>query len=420
MGIVKDFLIDSFISTTFNTPNADRNFIELYNSKAEGFQDMANTFRPFDSTSARYLDTLGVKIDLSKDIWKGLDYREVMKIGKDRLLHVKGKSNSDNHFYFSPPEAGHNSGVVHYKNDLSKSVVLNGLEHGDVWIMDKRETTEKYANFGLDDCVERSVKAIDYIAKETGEKVHSVGFCQGGWEGLIAAYLMKEDSASCATGGSPFNWHSSDLSDLTKTINPTNSEHYGKLKKQRDRVEKLISSNNGVMPGLWNLAGFIQLSKEQLFKKDIVNLWKAAEDNDIRTMKRFEEFRPGWFMQPQSMGGKYFLNIFDQFYTENRLFNGEMEVLGERIDLGKFDLPMYCLNGSKDNITSYGQQMDLFKKIGSPKKNMVEDSVEAGHIGVFNSSKSMAKWNRWFKTATRKGLGKRSFSARDYYKKLLA
>lgn len=424
---INDFFADSFTFALLNPPDVDRKFIENYNFFARFFKNFGSFYKDFsgffpnnfNDAFSRYYDSLGTEIDTEKDIWEGLDY-EVMSenIGKknDKLLLVRNE-NSDRHIYFSPPEAGHNSGVIHFKNSLDKSVALNALQYANLWIMDKGNAEEEDSDFGLDDCVERSKSAIEYINNHTGEKVDVAGFCQGGWEVFLASYLIQDKCSSCASGASPYNWHSSDLSDLTREINPADKKDSEKVKKQRDRIENLISQNKGIMPGLWNLLGFIYFSKDQLLHKDMDDLFRASFNSDNEYIQRFKDFRPGWFMHPQGLGGRYFKEVFSM-YEENGVFQSSLKILGKEIDLRKFKLPIYCLNGTKDNITSYGQQMDLFKNIGTVSKDKVEDSVKAGHIGVFTSSKAMPCWNAWFETITHPDFSKTSFSPGEFYKSL--
>lgn len=413
--VMERMISNCILPTIIPTPDADNKFIERYNNIARANGFMADLYRPWNAAGARFHDVLSVEIDKDRDIWAGLDYKVVKEMGKDRLLYVESKTGSDEHIYLGPPEAGHDSGIIHYGNDLSKSIALNALQHGNIWIMDKRGAKKEHASFGLDDCIKRSVDAIEYIARETGKKVNVAGFCQGGWEGFIASYLTRDNVKSVASGGTPYHWRSNDLSDLTRNINPANAKDAKKIEKQRVLIKDLIERNEGVMPGTWNLLGFIGFSKDQLMDKDIRNLWKDAVDNNVEGLERFARFRPGWFMAPQSMGGNFFLDVYDKFYSKDQLFEGGLEIMGERIDLDKFDLPMYCLNGKKDNITSRGQQMDLFERISTDLSYMVEDSLDAGHLGLFNSSGAMPLWNSWFRTVTHKDFGKKSFSARKCY-----
>ena len=81
------------------------------------------------------------------------------------------------------------------------------------------------------------------------------------------------------------------------------------------------------------------------------------------------------------------------------MYNGELEVGGRRVDLGKITMPVLNLYTETDNVIPPPASVALAEKVGT--KDYTQDVVNGGHIGVFVSrdgGKLREKIVRWLET----------------------
>ena len=72
-----------------------------------------------------------------------------------------------------------------------------------------------------------------------------------------------------------------------------------------------------------------------------------------------------------------------ELYQGNKMFTGELEVGGRRVDLGKITMPVLNLYTETDNVIPPPASVALREKVGS--QDYTQDVVSGGHIGVFVS-----------------------------------
>ncbi len=83
----------------------------------------------------------------------------------------------------------------------------------------------------------------------------------------------------------------------------------------------------------------------------------------------------------QSVPGSMYLQIVKSLFQKNQLIKGELEVLGQRVDLGRLTQPLFLVAGEKDDITPSEQLFAAQHYVGS--QSIHKEIVPAGHVGVF-------------------------------------
>jgi polyhydroxyalkanoate synthase len=72
-----------------------------------------------------------------------------------------------------------------------------------------------------------------------------------------------------------------------------------------------------------------------------------------------------------------------ELYQANKMYTGELEVGGRRVDLKNITMPVLNLYTETDTVIPPPQSIALGEKIGG--KDYTQDVVSGGHIGVFVS-----------------------------------
>jgi polyhydroxyalkanoate synthase len=78
--------------------------------------------------------------------------------------------------------------------------------------------------------------------------------------------------------------------------------------------------------------------------------------------------------------GEAFRRWIKDFYQENRLAQGELELRGRRVDLSKIVCPVLNVAGDKDYICSLSQAWPTMDLVGSDDREFLVS--DAGHVGL--------------------------------------
>ncbi|MDA8138936.1 MAG: alpha/beta fold hydrolase, partial [Desulfobacteraceae bacterium] len=264
---------------------------------------------------------------------------------------------------FVAPEAGHNAHIVDYGPE--QSLVECALNHfpGDVYAVDKQPAGPEHTAYDIDD----SILSLKACAEAIGEPIHLVGLCQGGWQSAIFAALFPEHVRSLTLAAAPIDFHAGDatIARWAKAI-------------PQSTYEQMVMLGNGNMPGCFIVQGFMLMNPYDRFVGDDTGLLRNITDAEfIERHRRFTQ----WYYYTQAVPGTMYLNIVKKLFKENQLIQGELEVLGRKVDLGRIHHPLYLVAGQKDDITPPPQ---LFAAEHYVSSEIVQKAVmPAGHIGVF-------------------------------------
>jgi len=225
--------------------------------------------------------------------------------------------------------------------------------------------------------------ALDAIKQATGEaKVHAIGYCVGGtllaitlaW--LAAKRKNRVISATFFTAQVDFT-HAGDLKIFI------DENQIAALEKQM--------AETGFLDGAKMANTFNMLRANDL-------IWPYVINNYLKGKEPVAFDLLYWNSDSTRMPAANHSFYLRSCYLENRLAKGEMEIGGERIDLGRIKTPAYMLATREDHIAPAKSVFIGAQMFGGPVKFVLSGS---GHIaGVVNPVAKM-KYQYWTGAAPR-------------------
>ena len=108
------------------------------------------------------------------------------------------------------------------------------------------------------------------------------------------------------------------------------------------------------------------------------NPWSRIEGGDP-AMSSFLAMSQ-WVDDSIPFPGEAFRQWIRDFYQENKLAKGELELRGHRVDLSKVECPVLSIAGEKDYICPVSQAEPAMDLVGSQDKEFLV--LDAGHVGL--------------------------------------
>jgi poly(3-hydroxybutyrate) depolymerase len=267
-----------------------------------------------------------------------------------------------------PPQAGHDSCIVDYSAEQSQMRTILDAGLTKAYSLDWIGATDETKNATIDDYLAVIDRSIDHL----GGRANLVGDCQGGWLATIYAALHPERINTLTIAGAPIDFHAGEpvIVAALNSLAPN-----GNL----DFYRSLVAAGNGTLDGRHMLAGFIMIQPDNEVGRQLALL---ANINDPAHVERYREFED-WFKHTQPIPGAFYLWIVEHLFRDNELINGQLEVAGERVDLGRITCPLNLLGGSTDHITPPDQVYALADYAATDNADVIRDTSEGGHLGLF-------------------------------------
>ena len=120
--------------------------------------------------------------------------------------------------------------------------------------------------------------------------------------------------------------------------------------------------------------------------QDQIDLYEHIDDPAY--LKKEETFA-SWYENPIDLPGRWYLQVIQQLFKENRLAKGQFVGLGRRLNLHDIACPAYLLAGAADDITTPEQVLDAAKYLGTAKDRIIQKTVPGGHIGLFMGARTL-------------------------------
>lgn len=263
-----------------------------------------------------------------------------------------------------------------------RSIVRNLLSQGiDLYLVDwgypgpyeRWLTLDDYINGYIDSCVRE-------IKKRHGlDRINLLGICQGGTFSLCYSALHPENIQNLITMVTPVDFHVRDgLLNIW-------SQHLD--------VDLMVRAFGNV-PGEFMNWGFLMLKPWQLLVQKYVGLVSVLDDEEnLRSFLRMEK----WIFDSPDQAGEAFREFIRQFYQENKLIKGEVELGGRRVDLKNITMPVLNVYATEDHLVPPSSSKALEKYVGSDDVTTL--AFPGGHIGIYVSGRSqrelapsIAKW----------------------------
>ncbi len=253
----------------------------------------------------------------------------------------------------------------------------------DVYLIDwgYPDLSDRYTNLDdyLNDYIDRCVDEVAHLTRKN--KVNLMGICQGGTMSLCYAALHPKKVASLTLLVSPVDFHTSD-----NLLTPWFSSI---------QIETVIE-NNGNFPGEALAFLFRSLKPFQLNRKKYVDLIESLDDREkLENFLRMER----WINDSPDLAGEAFLEFNRDFFIENKLMSGKLEIGNMPINTQAITCPILNIYAQQDHLVPPDSSRALKEIV--PKKNYTEIEVPGGHIGIFVSGRSLksipGKISNWLK-----------------------
>lgn len=277
--------------------------------------------------------------------------------------------------------------------DVTREDGAVGILHAaglDPWVIDYGSPDQVAGGMErtLTDHIVALSEAIDIVASATGQPVHLVGYSQGGmFSYQTAAYRQSKDVASVVAFGSPVDT----LAALPMGI-PANMGIVG-AEFLADHVFNRID-----IPGWLARTGFQMLDPIKSAKSKFDFLLQLHDREALLPREQQRRFldSEGWI----AWSGPAVSELLKQFVTHNRMMTGGFAIKGQLVTLSDITCPMLAFVGEVDDIGQPASVRGI--KRASPKADVYEVMIRAGHFGLVVGSKAstitwptVANWVQW-------------------------
>lgn len=279
-----------------------------------------------------------------------------------------------------PPQAGHDSCIVDYSPSQSQMRTILDAGLTRAYALDWRPAGPETLNAGVEAYLELIDRALDRL----GGPANLIGDCQGGWLAAIYAALHPERVNTLTLAGAPIDFHAGDavIHALLNVLAPGGDLSF---------YQGLVAAGGGALPGQDMLAGFILIRPQSEVSRQLQLL---AHINEPTYVARYREFED-WFKHTQPIPGAFYLWIVEHLFRDNALIAGKLEIAGRIVELSRIACPLNLLGGETDHITPPAQVFALADHAGTPREDILFDTVPGGHLGLFMGRESLARhWPR--------------------------
>ena len=223
----------------------------------------------------------------------------------------------------------------------------------------------------IDNYLAELVVAID----DLGGRVNLVGLCQGGWSAAMVAARFPEKINSLVLAGSPIDTAAGN-GPIRHMVQSSPLSFY----------QELVGLGGGLMRGQLMLRGWKNMHPGQHYIQEHIDLYEHMDDPAYLAK---EEAFNRWYENPIDLPGRWYLQVIQQIFKENRFAENQFIGLGRRLDLRNITCPTYLLAGAADDITTPEQVLNAEKYLGTPNKHIISETVPGGHIVLFMGSQTL-------------------------------
>lgn len=260
----------------------------------------------------------------------------------------------------------------YYMIDLQpdRSLVRNLLRLGlDLYVVDwgyatradRWTTFDDYVTTYVADCVEM-IRARHDLAR-----INLLGICQGGVLSLCYAALNPECVANLITMITPVDFDADCglISRFARTLD----------------VDKLVGAYGNIPKELINY-GFLMRNPFQQNVRKYADMLDIAGDRDkLLNFLRMEK----WLFDSPDHPGEAFRKWIKDFYQDNKLVKGTLEIDGVSVALSQLRMPILNVYGTQDDIIEPASSVALERHVGT--NDYTARAFPVGHIGMYVSGK---------------------------------
>ncbi len=264
-----------------------------------------------------------------------------------------------------------------------QSLVEFLLQRGyDVYVLDWEPPRKDESRLRMEDYVLDFIPdAIRHIQARSGQPdISLIGYCMGGVLSTSYAALHPEGPLKnlvCFT--TPI-----DFTQMTQFRAWSDARYFD--------VDRLVDTF-GCVPSEVIMTSFDMLRPVTKTTAQIRlwdNMWNDEYVKGYRMMER-------WGNETLPLAGEYFRQTTNDLMRDNKLYHGELELAGRRVDLANVKASVFHIIAEHDHIVSYEASKPLIQKISSTDKE--ELVVKGGHVSVLAGANAVKRmWphiDRW-------------------------
>ncbi|MCB0217688.1 MAG: class III poly(R)-hydroxyalkanoic acid synthase subunit PhaC [Caldilineae bacterium] len=249
--------------------------------------------------------------------------------------------------------------------DLGLDVYL--IDWGYPARIDRWRSIDDYVNGLLSDCV-------DQVCQASGQPaINLLGICQGGAFSLCYAALHPEKVKNLITMVTPVDFHATDDAGAP----------CGMLNSWAMHLDvDVMADALGNIPGDFMNFGFVLMKPFQLNVAKYAAMLDIVDDEKrLANFLRMEK----WIFDSPDQAGETWRQFLTDFYQQNKLVKGEVELGGRRVDLKQVTMPVFNIYAELDHLVPPQSSMPLGEHVGTEDYSSL--SFPTGHIGMYVSGK---------------------------------
>jgi len=249
-----------------------------------------------------------------------------------------------------------------YDLTAEKSFIQFCLSQGfQVFVVSWKNPISENRHWGMSTYVETASDAVSAILDiSRSDDINLVGACAGGITASILSYCLNQDANivnSLSLSVCMLSMHSNDM-DLNAFTSPATL-----------KAARASSQEKGVLEGAELAKVFSWMRPNDLVWNYHVNNYLMGEAPPAFDLLF-------WNSDSTNLPAQLHSDFLD-LYEENLLYKGEMEVLGQKIDLAELDCDKYVTAGLTDHITPWKACYKTTQFVGGDIRFILSSS---GHI----------------------------------------
>ncbi|RQG97673.1 class III poly(R)-hydroxyalkanoic acid synthase subunit PhaC [Natrarchaeobius chitinivorans] len=289
-----------------------------------------------------------------------------------------------------------------------RSVVQTLLEAGfDVYLIDWGEPSKLDRKLGLEDYVTRYIdNCADVVRERSGQdEINVLGYCMGGTMSAMYAALFPEKVRNLALMASGLCFAGDG-----GVLELWGAEEY--------YDPETVTETFDNVPAEFLDVGFALMDPVANNVTKYVRFYDNVDDEEfVENFARMER----WLDEGIDVAGNAYEQFISDVYQENKLYENELYLNGEHVDLANVDMPVLQIVAEYDHLIPPGASKPFNEVIPSEDTEIME--FPTGHIGMSVSSRSHAElWPNvceWFeersngKNEARRATDSRAAEPRD-------
>lgn len=257
-----------------------------------------------------------------------------------------------------------------------RSLVANLLKLGvDVYLIDWGYPSQIDRWLTLDDYINGYINnCIDVVCdRHNLAQINLLGICQGGTFSLCYSALYPAKVKNLIVMVTPVDFHTQE-----GLLNVWSGCTLGAKALDVD----LAIDTLGNVPGDWLNFQFLMLKPFQLGVEKYIKFLESSDSEEkIINFFRMEK----WIFDSPDLAGEAFRQYMKDFYQENKLIKGQLEIGGKRVHLEKIRIPIFNIYAEQDHLVPPASSLALEKYVAS--SDYTVRSFPVGHIGMYVSRK---------------------------------